>query len=94
MRRLNDLDTQKIGGCAVLLKDVTETLVRTLVDNPEQVHISTIDGAQSSLVEIRVSKTDLGQIIGRQGQIVEALRSILKSVAAKDRKRVVVDVID
>lgn len=78
----------------MLLKDVTETLVRTLVDNPEQVHISTIDGAQSSLVEIRVSKTDLGQIIGRQGQIVEALRSILKSVAAKDRKRVVVDVID
>jgi predicted RNA-binding protein YlqC (UPF0109 family) len=76
------------------MKELTETLVRTLVDNPDQVSVSAIDGEQSSLVEIRVSKTDLGQVIGRQGHTVEALRAILNSVAAKDKKKVLVDVIE
>lgn len=78
----------------MLMKELTETLVRTLVDNPDQVSVSAIDGEQSSLVEIRVSKTDLGQVIGRQGNTVEALRAILNSVAAKDKKKVLVDVIE
>jgi predicted RNA-binding protein YlqC (UPF0109 family) len=78
----------------VLMKELTETLVRTLVDNPDQVSVKAIDGAQSSLIEIRVSKTDLGQIIGRQGHTVEALRAILNSVAAKDKKKVLVDVVE
>jgi predicted RNA-binding protein YlqC (UPF0109 family) len=76
------------------MKEMAETLVRTLVDNPDQVSVSAIAGEQSSLVEIRVSKTDLGQVIGRAGHTVEALRTILSSVAAKDKKRVLLDVIE
>lgn len=76
------------------IKELAETLVRTLVDNPDEVDVSAIDGEQSSLVEIRVSKADLGHVIGRRGHTVDALRAILGSVAAKERKKVVVDIIE
>jgi predicted RNA-binding protein YlqC (UPF0109 family) len=69
----------------------------TAVTSTTGITIATLcrcEGAQSSLVEIRVSKTDLGRVIGRQGHTVEALRTILSSVAAKDKKKVLVDVIE
>ena len=82
------------GSSTAMMKDMAETLVRIIVDNPDQVFVSTIGGEQSSLIEIRVSKNDLGRVIGRRGRTIEALRAILSSVAAKDNKRVLIDVLE
>jgi len=78
----------------MLMRELAEELVKTLVDSPEQVNVRTIGGEQSSVIEVRVSKTDLGMVIGRQGHTVRALRTILNSVAAKNKKRVILDIIE
>jgi predicted RNA-binding protein YlqC (UPF0109 family) len=78
----------------LLMKDLAEELVKTLVDSPEEVNVSSIGGEQSTVIEVRVSATDLGLVIGRQGHTVRALRTILSSVAAKDNKRVILDIIE
>jgi len=76
------------------MNELTEYLVKALVDIPDHVEVRSIDGAETTVIEIRVSGPDLGMVIGRQGQNVESLRQILNSVAAKDRKRVLLDIID
>lgn len=76
------------------MTELAECLVKALVDVPDQVEVRAIDGAETSLIEIRVSNPDLGLIIGKQGQTIQALRQILCSVAAKEKKRVLLDIIE
>ena len=75
------------------MKDLIEFLVKALVDEPEQVDIKEIVGAESSTFEIRVASTDLGKVIGKQGKIANALRTVAKAAAMRDKKRVYLEII-
>ena len=76
-----------------MLKELIETMARALVDNPEQVKVSEIEGEMSSIIELRVAKLDLGKVIGRKGHNVDAMRTILSAASTKIRKRVVLEII-
>lgn len=75
------------------MKDMIEYLVKALVDEPDQVNISEVEGPESTTYEIRVASNDLGKVIGKQGKIANSLRTIAKAAAMRDRKRVYIEII-
>ena len=75
------------------MKDMIEYLVKALVDDPDQVNITEVPGAESTTYEIRVAAPDLGKVIGKQGKIANSLRTIAKAAAMRDKKRVYVEII-
>lgn len=75
-------------------KELLELLAKALVDNPSSVEVSMIEGEKSIALEVRVAKEDIGKIIGKQGRIIQAIRTILKVAAVKDDKRVMVEVVE
>ena len=76
------------------MKELIEYMSRALVDTPEQVEVREIEGEQSSVMELRVAKEDLGKVIGKQGHTASALRTILSAASAKLKKRAVLDIIE
>ena len=76
-----------------MLKELIETMARALVDNPEQVKVSEIEGGMTSIIELRVAKSDLGKVVGKQGRNVDAMRTILSAVSMKIRKRAILEII-
>jgi predicted RNA-binding protein YlqC (UPF0109 family) len=70
-----------------------EYLVKALVDEPEQVSITEVPAEETTTFEVRVSPNDLGKVIGKQGRIANALRTVVKSVAMKDKRKVYVEII-
>jgi predicted RNA-binding protein YlqC (UPF0109 family) len=76
------------------LTELVEVMVRAMVDDPESVDVREIGGEQSSLIELRVAKNNLGSVIGKQGRNAHALRTILGAAAAKIKKRAVLDIIE
>jgi uncharacterized protein len=77
-----------------MLKELIEFMARALVDNPEQVKVSEIEGEQTSVLELRVAKEDLGKVIGKQGRTARAMRTILSAASTKIRKRAVLEIIE
>ncbi len=75
------------------MKDILETIILNLVDNKEAVEIKQIDGEKSIVFEVKVADGDMGKIIGRQGRLAKSIRTVMKSVAAKEQKRVSVEFI-
>jgi len=69
-------------------------MARALVDNPEQVQVSEIEGGMTSIIQLWVAKPDLGKVIGKQGRNVHAMRTILSAVSTKIRKRVILEIIE
>ena len=76
------------------LKEIVEYMAKALVDDVDNVEVLEIEGDQSSVIELRVSKTDLGKVIGKQGKNAASLRTILNAVAAKYRRRVFLEIIE
>jgi len=76
-----------------MLNELIETMARALVDNPDQVEVSEIEGGMASAIELRVAKADLGKVIGKQGRNVDAMRTILSAASMKIRKRVILEII-
>ncbi|MCP4602685.1 MAG: KH domain-containing protein [Proteobacteria bacterium] len=76
------------------LKNLVEFIVKALVDNPDSVDVREIAGELSSLIEIRVARSDVGMVIGKEGTIAAALRTILGGAAAKQKKRCILDIIE
>jgi predicted RNA-binding protein YlqC (UPF0109 family) len=76
------------------LTELVEVMVKAMVDDPESVDVREIGGEQSSLIELRVAKNNLGSVIGKQGRNAHALRTILGAAAAKIKKRAVLDIIE
>lgn len=76
------------------MKELIEYIATSLVDQPEAVQVSQVEGEQSSVVELRVAKEDLGKVIGKQGRTAKALRTILAAASAKADKRVVLEIIE
>jgi len=67
--------------------------VKALVDNPEMVQVNEIAGETSIILELRVSPDDMGRVIGKQGRIAKAIRTVVKAAAVTENKRVVVEII-
>jgi hypothetical protein len=76
------------------LKELLETMIRALVDIPEDVKISEISGEQTTVFELVVAKEDLGKVIGKQGKTAKALRTILTGASTKLRKRSVLEIVE
>jgi predicted RNA-binding protein YlqC (UPF0109 family) len=76
------------------MKELIKYMAQALVDNPEQVEVSEVVGEQTSVIELRVAKEDLGKVIGKQGRTAKAMRTILSAASTKIRKRSVLEIIE
>ena len=76
------------------MKEMIETIAQALVDQPDLVSVTEIDGVHTSILELKVAKTDIGKVIGKKGRTASALRTILSAVSAKTKKRTVLEIID
>jgi uncharacterized protein len=76
-----------------MMKELLEYLAKALVDKPDDVTVSQVEGERSVILELRVSPEDMGKVIGKQGRIAQALRTIVKAAAVKDGKRVMIEII-
>jgi len=74
------------------LKDLVEFMAKALVDNPEQVEVKEIVGEQTTVVELKVSKEDLGKVIGKQGRTARSMRTILNAASTKLNRRSVLQI--
>ncbi|MDD2443128.1 MAG: KH domain-containing protein [Desulfotomaculaceae bacterium] len=75
------------------MKDLVELLAKALVDQPDKVTVDLIEKERSTLIELRVAPEDMGKVIGRQGRIAKAIRSVVKAAAARQKKRVIVEIV-
>lgn len=75
-------------------KELLEYLARSLVDNEEEVSVTATETDQALVLELTVAKADIGKVIGKQGRIARALRTIVKASAVKNGKRAVVEIVD
>jgi predicted RNA-binding protein YlqC (UPF0109 family) len=76
------------------MKDLIAYIAKALVDKPEEVSVSEIEGEQTSVIELKVAKEDLGKVIGKQGRTARAMRTILSAASTKVRKRSVLEIIE
>ncbi len=76
------------------MKELIEYIAKALVDDPEQVDVSEVTGDQTSVLELKVAKDDLGKVIGKQGRSARAMRTILSAASTKLKKRTVLEIIE
>ena len=76
------------------MKDLVETIARALVDHPEEVQVKSGEGAQVTVLELRVHPEDLGKVIGRQGRTAKAIRTLLGAAGMKHRKRYTLEILE
>ncbi len=76
-----------------VVKEFVEFVVRALVDSPDAVEINQVEGERTIVIEVKVASDDLGKIIGKQGRIANALRTIVKAAAMKDDKKVTLEIL-
>ena len=76
------------------LKDLIEFVGKSLVDIPDSVEVNEIEGEQTTVIELKVDKSDLGKVIGKQGRTARALRTILNAASTKLKKRSVLEIIE
>ena len=74
------------------MKDLVEVIVKALVDDPDGVVVTERQDGRTTVVEVKVTESDMGKVIGTQGRIAKAIRSVVKAAAAKDDKKVIVDI--
>ncbi|HAP56747.1 MAG: KH domain-containing protein [Sphaerochaeta sp.] len=75
-------------------KDLVEYIVKSLVDVPDEVSINVVEGEKSTILELKVASEDVGKVIGKQGRIAKAIRTILSASATKSGKRAVLEILD
>jgi predicted RNA-binding protein YlqC (UPF0109 family) len=74
--------------------ELVENLARALVDSPEQVVVQELKGTNTSVIELRVAKEDVGKVIGKKGRNAQALRTILSAAAMKEHRNLVLEIVD
>ena len=77
-----------------MLKDLIDYVARSLVDNPDAVQVNEVEGEQTSVIELRVAKEDLGKVIGKQGRTARAMRTLLVAAGTKFHKRVTLEILE
>jgi predicted RNA-binding protein YlqC (UPF0109 family) len=78
----------------MFIQELILYIVQAIVDNPDEVSVSAIEGAQTEVLELKVANSDLGKVIGKKGRNIQAIRTILSAVSAKINKRVVLELIE
>ena len=76
------------------MKALIEYIAKSLVDHPEEVQVSEVEGEQTSVLELKVSKEDLGKVIGKQGRTARAMRTILSAASTKSKNRTVLEILE
>jgi uncharacterized protein len=76
------------------LRNLVEVMAKALVDYPDQVNVAEVEGEQTTVIELKVAKEDLGKIIGKEGRTARSLRTILAAVSTKLRKRSVLEILE
>ena len=75
------------------MKEVLETLAKALVDEPDSVSVTVVEEDDKTVLELRVAQSDMGKVIGKQGRIAKAIRTVVKAAASHENKRAVVEII-
>lgn len=75
------------------MRELVEYIAKRLVDDPSQVEVTEIEGSTSVIIELRVAPEDMGRIIGRNGRVANAMRTLLRVIAAKEGKRVTLEIV-
>jgi hypothetical protein len=75
------------------MKELLEIIAKALVDYPDEVLVNEIDGDKTFILELKVSKNDMGKVIGKQGKIARAIRTVVKAAAIKENKRVIIEIV-
>ena len=76
------------------MKELVEVITKALVDDPESVVVTEREEKKATVLEVRVADSDMGKVIGKQGRIAKAIRSVIKAAASKEDKKVIVDILD
>lgn len=75
------------------MKELVEILAKALVDQPERVTVDMIEKEKSIVIELKVAPEDMGKVIGRQGRIAKAIRTVVKAAATRQKKKVMVEIV-
>lgn len=75
------------------MKELVEVIAKALVDDPDAVVVTEVEKRNMIVLELKVAEGDMGKVIGRQGRIAKAIRSVLKAAGTKNNKRVVLDIV-
>lgn len=75
------------------MKELVEVIAKNIVDQPENVEVTKVEGTRSIILELDVAEEDMGKVIGRQGKIAKAIRTVVKAAATKEGKRVIVEIL-
>ncbi len=76
------------------MKELVEVITKALVDDPDSVVVTERQEKKTTIIEIRVADSDMGKVIGKQGRIAKAIRAVVKAAAAREDRKVVVDIMD
>jgi predicted RNA-binding protein YlqC (UPF0109 family) len=76
------------------MKELIEYIAKALVDNPDKVRVTEIEGEKTSVIELSVAKEDLGKVIGKQGRTARSIRTILSAASTKNNKRAVLEILE
>ena len=76
------------------MRELVETIAKALVEHPDEVVVTEKSSGRSILIELQVAPSDMGKVIGKQGRIAKALRSVVKAAASRDDKKVIIDIIE
>ena len=76
------------------MKDLIADIVKALVDQPGEVSVNEIEGAHTTVLEVKVAKKDMGKIIGKQGRNAQAIRTILSAASGKSRKKYILEIVE
>lgn len=74
------------------MKELVEVIAKALVDNPDEVVVTETEKGEETLIELKVAAADMGKVIGKQGRIAKAIRSVVKAAASKEDKKVIVEI--
>ena len=72
---------------------LVEFVAKSLVDNPDSVQVKSVDGPESTVIELHVSPDDMGKVIGKQGRIAQAIRCVVKAASVKENKKYIVEIV-
>ena len=75
------------------MKELVEVIAKSLVDYPDQVVVTETENEKAIVLELRVAQSDMGKVIGKQGRIAKAIRSVVKAAASKEDKKVIVEIV-
>jgi predicted RNA-binding protein YlqC (UPF0109 family) len=76
------------------MKDLITEIVQAIVDHPEEVSVNEVTAEHTSVLELRVAKTDMGKVIGKQGRMAQAIRTIISAASGKARKRYILEIVE